>query len=143
MYEIIAITPLVVNVGFDSAGQFIFASNEFLKQIDGFSYDPDFGKLSEFIEYSGPGLIQVGPSILLSFNSETNLLEAVSRFHTERELSESELSSFLDSYKGQMSDGFGSGMNQDLSSEYEPDFEVYWLYNKNMLPRINQEKIVA
>ena len=93
--------------------------------------------------YDGPTLTQVGPSIVLKLNSETNLLEAISVFHVERELNEFELVSFLDSYNGQMSDGFGSGMNQDLSSEYDPDFEVYWLYNKNIGSRVSQERVVA
>lgn len=143
MYEVTAITPLVAEIGSDSNGEFILATTEVLKELDGKIYNTDFGTLSEFIEYDGPKLIQVGPSIVLSLNSETNLLEAISVFHVERELNEAEFASFLDSYNEQMSDGFGSGMNQDLSSDYEPDFEVYWFYNKNIEPRVSQEKVVA
>lgn len=141
MYKITAITPLVAEIGNDSNGEFILATTEVLMELNGKVYNPDFGTISEFIKYDGPTLIQVGPSIVLRLNPETNFLEAISVFHVERELNKTELASFVDSYDGQMSDGFGSGMNQDLSSDYEPNFEVYWLYNKNIGSRVLQEKV--
>lgn len=143
MYRITARTTLIVSTGFTDSGEFINASEDFLRSLDGFVYDPDFGKIAEFINFNGPELSQEGPSITLKFNDDIMLLEAVSVFIVDSELSELQLNAFKEEYDGQMSDGMGSGMNQELSDVHELDFEVYWLYEDKYKSQVVQSEMAS
>jgi len=141
MYKLTTKTTLIVSNGFNGSGSFKFAPEEFLKSLEGVTYDADFGKIVEFIEFSGPELLQPEASITLNYNKTTKFLEATSVFNSQTELDHEELASFKEAYDGQMSDGYGSVMNQYLSKEHGIDFEVYWLYEDEFKSEIEQKEI--
>jgi len=145
MHKITVVTPIMASTGFDDSGEFIIAPMSVLNSINGFKYnsveevgDPMF----EFFEFQKEGLTQPNSVIRITLNEDENLLLATSEFQTIYELDENEITQFMDDYEGQILDGVGSGMTQDMADQFDIEIDVYSSYDKKYASKYTQIKII-
>ena len=135
-----AVTPLVAFDGFTNSGQFRFVAPERLKVLDGMEYnDEDF---VQYIEKPLAAFVDRSSGIKLHLNDETGHLCAVTYFETTKELDEQEVAQLKSDYDGQMSDGIGENLLNELQDRADVDFrlEVFGLFDAQMGSQL--EKVI-
>jgi len=128
MYKIIIKSYVNVSLGYDSNNNEIKVPQVLLKKIHGYTENglKKFNEdLSFYMELNdellinlNPPIIQEGAPITLYHESGSDNLIAESIFISEKKLLFNEIIKFMNEYDGQMSDGIGSGMLQEVSSKY-------------------------